>query len=254
MFENDFHDFTTMFDGVMGLYPNAKPATVAQKVMFFRALSEYTAEQVAHGFDAHVKTEPAGRFPPVPADVIGHIKAALANDGRPGAEEAWAIAITGKDESATIVWTTEMSEAFGICKSVLDAGDEVGARMAFKEAYQRLVGIARANQWAPQWNASLGFDKEQQGRALAEAVKLGRISQSGFLELAPPSREPALLLQGPTFGGAPAHVREKLLALRDEFAARAEGMRNWTPTDTPTQTYFHAPSINTLPPGMKDPQ
>ena len=65
------------------------------------------------------------------------------DDGRPGVEEAWSM--LPHDENMSAVWTTEMSQAFGVCVAQLDAGDRVGARMAFKETYQRMVNQARDN-------------------------------------------------------------------------------------------------------------
>ena len=37
-------------------------------------------------------------------------------DGRPGADEAWAIALGALDEADTVVWTDEMAEAFAIAR------------------------------------------------------------------------------------------------------------------------------------------
>ncbi|NNB26316.1 hypothetical protein [Pseudomonas fragi] len=60
-------------------------------------------------------------------------------DGRPEPNEAWAIAVTAADEDNSVVLTEEILLALGAARPVLNAGDAVGARMAFLNAYQRLV-------------------------------------------------------------------------------------------------------------------
>jgi hypothetical protein len=42
------------------------------------------------------------------------------SDGRPHADEAWSIAVVAYDESATVVWTTEMAQAYGIALPLLN--------------------------------------------------------------------------------------------------------------------------------------
>lgn len=74
------------------------------------------------------------------ADILQRVQIA---DGRPGKDEAWAIAMTTNDEFETVVLTDEIQLALAAAKPVLDAGDKVGARMAFNSAYERLVGQAR---------------------------------------------------------------------------------------------------------------
>lgn len=96
-------------------------------------------------------------------------------DGRPGADEAWAIAIGAQDEADTVVWTDEIAQAFGVAKPILDARDKVGARMAFREAYDRLVRDARTGRAPVQWIVSAGHDPERRATALSAAVALRRI-------------------------------------------------------------------------------
>jgi len=102
-------------------------------------------------------------------DVIGRI-----DDGRPGPEEAWAM--IPKSEADTVVWTAEMCQAHAVACPLLDAGDAIGARMAFKETYSRLVAAARDAQRAVSWSASLGHDARARDAALALGVEQGRIS------------------------------------------------------------------------------
>src|SRR5580698_52249 len=65
------------------------------------------------------------------------------NDGRPGPEEAWAKMPKGKRmEDDSIVWCEEEQIAYGACRSLLVGGDQIGARMAFKERYEKEVAEA----------------------------------------------------------------------------------------------------------------
>ncbi|MCZ3122564.1 hypothetical protein NYZ23_19850, partial [Acinetobacter baumannii] len=84
------------------------------------------------------------------------------------------LALTSRHEAATVVWTIETAQAFAICRPVLETGDEVGARMAFKDAYNRLVLAARRSGQLPQWQASLGWDMAQREAILKRAVQLQR--------------------------------------------------------------------------------
>jgi len=102
------------------------------------------------------------------ADIIGRLE-----DGRPGAEEAWAM--VPRDEASTVVWTEEMVAAWGVALPLLEAGEPVPARMAFLERYKTLVQTARERAVAVRWIPSLGTDVLGRERALIEAERLGRL-------------------------------------------------------------------------------
>lgn len=213
MRESDAGPFVALLRDVFGLYPTAKPLTEGQVAMFFRSCAAYSLEHVRAALDAHVRDPQRGRFPPVPADVIAQLQAAAENDGRPGPEEAWAIARRATDEAATVVWTAEMAQAWSVAIPLLSSRDDVGARMAFREAYQRLVAESRAGGTPPRWSASLGWDEQQRAQAIGQAVQLGYLP-----------REELLALPGPkvTLASAmPPEVRAKLLELREAIDARA---------------------------------
>lgn len=95
--------------------------------------------------------------------------------GHPGAEEAWAMC--PRDESASVVWTTEIANAFGAARPLLEQGDQVAARMAFREAYEREVAESR-EAGRVEWWASLGHDVAGRSEALATAVERGRLPAS----------------------------------------------------------------------------
>jgi len=112
-------------------------------------------------------------------------------DGRPGANEAWAM--IPKDEHASAVMTEEMAQALHIAQPLIDDGDQIGARMAFIEAYKRIVDAAKLEGVPVKWFASLGFDKEERTSVVADAVRLGRLSVDHAASLLPPEKAIAML-------------------------------------------------------------
>ena len=130
--------FTKMLADSMGAYGKPLPQDAALLRAWWDALAPFPLPIVDRAFKVYAMDE--DRFAPVPAAIV---KRCRLMDGRPTDEEAWAIALLSRDEADTVVWTQETAEAFGLCASVLDGGDEVGARMAFRDAYNRLVSDAR---------------------------------------------------------------------------------------------------------------
>lgn len=116
-------------------------------------------------------------------------------DGRPGVEAAWAMC--PKTEDASVVWTAEMAESFALCRSLLTAGEEIAARMVFKEQYPGIVSRARASHIPVKWAVSLGWDPGDRVRALAEAVQKKRIGAEYAFGLLPEKQQDELLLQLP---------------------------------------------------------
>lgn len=116
------------------------------------------------------------------ADIIERIELA---DGRPKADEAWSISMRANDESETVVWTNEMQIAFNQVRPQLEMGDEIGARMAFKDTYNRLVSEARSNKTKVSWTASLGWDAERRQPVLEKAVAQGLLPGSFAAALIP---------------------------------------------------------------------
>lgn len=112
------------------------------------------------------------------ADIIQRL-----DDGRPGPDEAWSM--MPRDEKQTVVWTEEMASAMRAAQPLLDAGDQVAARMAFRDAYQREISSARAQKKTVRWMASLGWDARGREAALREAVEKGRIDVKEAAALLP---------------------------------------------------------------------
>lgn len=230
MREADLPAFQARLDAVCSMLSRGRyvPDPVAGAVAF-RALEDYPLADVLAAFDAHVKDRDRGRFPPVPADLIAQLEKHAADDGRPGSDEAWAIALASADERDTVVWSDEIAEAFTAARPVLAAGDEVGARMAFRQTYDRLVGAGRRAGRAVQWQASLGSDPERRALAIAAATRAGRATSVEDDALRLPSASIGTLLlaaDGAPAEGvgipAPPEARAALRALRDRLAARTD--------------------------------
>lgn len=107
----------------------------------------------------------------------------LKPDGRLGADEAWAI--YPHDDGASAVLTNEIAEAMQVAHPLMLEGDKIGARMAFKEAYTRIVKTNKANEIKPKWFPSLGHDKQGREEVLKRAVELGRLTQDHVTSLLP---------------------------------------------------------------------
>ncbi len=107
-------------------------------------------------------------------------------DGRPGPEEAWARMPKGERmEDESIVWCEEERTAYGACRSLLLDGDQIGARMAFKERYEKELAEARSLRKPVQWTMSVGYDIAHRLATLANAVQEKRMSLDNALQFVP---------------------------------------------------------------------
>jgi hypothetical protein len=109
------------------------PITPAAAKVMAGDLAGYPPHQVL-GALARCRKELKGRMSV--ADVISRL-----DDGRPDAQEAWAM--LPFDEDVTVVWTEEMSGAWGVALPLLMENDRIAARMAFLESYRTRVQRAR---------------------------------------------------------------------------------------------------------------
>ncbi|HEV6964611.1 hypothetical protein [Roseateles sp.] len=223
MRDADLDEFTQLLDATCGLLSRgAYTPNALNTALWFRALAAHDLAAVRAAFDAHIADPQRGRFVPVPADILAQIEGAAADDGRPGPEEAWALVLAGQDEQRTVVWTAEIAEAAGIARPVLLAGDEVGARMAFKEAYSRLVADARAARRPVAWSVSEGHDVAGRAAAIRAAVEAGRLPTTQLQALPAPAERgdtPLLTL----VGTAPEKHRAALRAYADQLRNREPG-------------------------------
>lgn len=171
--------FTQLLKQTMGAY--SKPLPEASLLTaWWDVLAPFPLQIVVRAFAVYGDEE--DRFAPVPAAIAKRCKLM---DGRLSDDEAWAIALLSQDEADTVVWTQEIAEAFTICSTVLRGGDEVGARMAFKDAYNRMVSEARIAGRPARWSASLGWDMAKREIAVTKAANAGLLPAPAVRALLP---------------------------------------------------------------------
>lgn len=98
-----------------------------------------------------------------------------AAQGRLGSDEAWALALRAQDERDTVVWTDEVAAAWAVAAPMAAGRDQVGARMAFKDAYNRITQAARDTLKRPEPQIAVGWDNAQRIAVVTEAHNDGRI-------------------------------------------------------------------------------
>lgn len=216
------------------MLPTEKPAFVAMMVKAFRMsgkditgdaefiadwideFSDYPLSALDQAFRKHRRESV---YPPKPADLYRHLDGAQADDGRPGADEAWGMLLRlVRDERETGVLSDEIREAWSACGPILDAGDEIGARRCFIEVYSRSVAESRRSRKLARWTVTLGVDPTLRGKRIKEAVEARRIdSEHARSLLAGPSAvsldQVAGLLEGPTASDGDAKMAERLRRL-----------------------------------------
>jgi hypothetical protein len=142
--------------------------------LFLMDLENYREDCVLKALERCRKELP--RFPTL-SDIITRI-----DDGRPGADEAWAM--VPKSEQESVVWTEEMAQAYLVCAPLIGE-DNIAARMAFKQNYEKAIAESRANFKPAKWVASFGFDKNHRISTLIEAIEKGRISTTDGAKFLP---------------------------------------------------------------------
>lgn len=140
-------------------------------------LSSYPEEQVFAAL-VRCRKELRGRGTLTIAAIIERLP-----DGRPSPEEAWAM--IPRDELASVIWTDEVRQAWSVAIPLLKEGERVPARMAFLEAYRRIVQEARDAGKRPVWVPSLGTDLAGREQAVVEAVEKGRLTNEQAIPLLP---------------------------------------------------------------------
>ncbi len=154
------------------------------KAVWAETLGLFSRDQLSAGISGCMGRD----WPPTLPEFVKLCRQANPNapGGHPTANEAWGLVLASRDESDTVVWTEQIAEAAGIAQPVLDSGDEVGARMAFRDAYDRIL---RERPEKPRWFASLGSDHDRRTAALDRAVRAGLLTQSHAAGLLPAPKD-----------------------------------------------------------------
>ncbi|MGH8480754.1 MAG: hypothetical protein ACREXK_14635 [Gammaproteobacteria bacterium] len=213
--------------------------------VWWSACHRYELSDIIAALTVHMEDPVHGHHPPKPAEIAGHLSRAAKSGlyGHLPADEAWAIAIEAMDEDGTVVWTQEMAEAWGCARLIMAAGDEVGARMAFRSAYERRAGESRADGRRPKWSPSLGHDPARRAAAIeAAADRLGLPHLAGQAAIQHQSWQPqppevrawiararlAMVTQAPRPGGE-MPLDEVVAALPVEREARRRALAQMMP-------------------------
>lgn len=187
-------------------------------------LACYPAKSIAVALQA-CRRELTGKL--TLAAILQRIQAA---DGRPEPNEAWNIALAASDEADSVVMTEEIQLALGAARSVLDAGDKIGARMAFLSAYARFVDAARREARPVKWSLSMGYDSQRRIAAVEDAARLGRlpapqaqeyIAQLAHAPITDGGRAIAGLLTGNVVEIRDPENRKRFRELKADIARRA---------------------------------
>lgn len=123
------------------------------------------------------------------ASVIERIEQA---DEHPGADAAWALC--PMSEAETALMTEPMRLAFAIAFPLVQR-DRVAARMAFKDAYERIVSDHRMRKVPVRWWPTFGTDPGLRASAIAEAVQKGKMSAANARALGYATEEEVPLLE-----------------------------------------------------------
>lgn len=138
------------------------------------------------------------------------------------ADEAWAT--VPKSEQETAILTKETAEALAVAQPLLNDGDKIGARMAFKDAYSRLIEKAKAMSRKPVYFVSLGSDANSRASVLAEGVRTQKIALEMATTIAPEHAHDIVMLAGvknhpllaaPSAEGA-QKIKQIMLMLKDK--------------------------------------
>lgn len=161
-------------------------------------LKEYPKEEVAKALKK-CRQEVRGNI--TLHDIVERITRAT----KIGPNEAWAIALQAMDETETVIWTQEIAECWGVALPILEAGDKVGARMAFIEAYNR-------KDQSGEWIVSPGTDKEKRKQAIQQAVDDQRLLPSATKALPAPEGHLSDLTKGIQNSGISENRKREMIA------------------------------------------
>ena len=184
--------------------------------LFWGMLKEYPLDEVRVAFEKHLRSS---KFFPTISEIIDHLP-----DGRKGehigADEAWAIAKQAMNTNNSVCATEEILQAMDVAQQVYNSRDENPARMAFRDAYNRIVKMSSTK---PRWFMSVGDDISQIESVALKAIQLGRlpVGSDEKYRIEPPSITFAGLIEGYKAKVDPSvEIKKIKLALYEEIKPR----------------------------------
>ncbi len=141
MLPEEKKQFTEIVKGLCTIFD--KDYSHALAGMYWTVLEAYSLEDVAKASSIHCAES---KFFPRPADLIGNMPDPM---GWMGEEEAWGQAPKSEYDAGYV--TDEIMQAWGVASDALNRGDQIGARMAFKEKYTALIREAKRDGRKPRY-------------------------------------------------------------------------------------------------------
>ncbi len=219
MRDSDKKAFAGLMAGVATNY--GRDITPELLDVFWAALADHGMEAVTRAINAHVRVS---RFMPTVADVLERL-AFGAGQARPGADEAW---LRTPPEEDSYWATDEMLGAWAVVAQEMhsERPDRTGARMAFRDAYTRLVAEAQALGRPVQWRLVRGTRRDNLVDTIHEGVRLGYVPAAEAESWLRIEGTPTLGLQ-PLLEGAARHEQttalQALASLRGLLSPPAPG-------------------------------
>ena len=134
-------------------------------------LAPFGLANILQGF-TRLRVTYTGQAPISSALLIGACESAV---GRLSPDEAWSLALSARDEAATVVWNDEIEQAWWGAAELMRGSrpDLVGGRRAFIDTYTSVCHRKRERGELPIVSASLGTDKRLQVEAVRKAHSRG---------------------------------------------------------------------------------
>ena len=205
MFKSEYPAFAEMLDltyDMIGVGP-AKVVSPAAKAMFFKDLERYDLVLIEAALSAHRQDPERGKFTPKVADIAYQIERRRAVSWL-SPDEAWAQ--VPKMENQPGLLNDVTAQALAVAIPLLDAGDDVAARMAFKGCYTRLVERAKLERRGPVYFVSPGGSYEDQLAVVEEGQRMGLLPA--------PKVEAVPLLETRRTPGAKPDLKALLLSMQ----------------------------------------
>jgi len=155
--------------------------SIELKMHMIKLLSHHGFDNLIGAINSHMCDKESGMYDLTIANIELQISKAMEKDGRPCADEAWAIAIQLDDEQKTVVTNDDINKAWGFVSELMP--DETAARMAFRKHYKRVCDDARVRGETPNWFPSVGFDASARDHVLKEGIKRGLLSNGQLKHL-----------------------------------------------------------------------
>lgn len=151
-------------------FDDMKPVDGPRLEMWWEALRGFPDGAVRASAVRYVTSN---HFKPQLADIIKGCEAQ--SEGLwMGADEAWALMPKSENDSAML--TDEIAQAMSAASPLLEMNDKVAARMAFKDAYNRLIEKAKVEGRQPRFFPSFGSDALGRVTMLSNAVMKKQIT------------------------------------------------------------------------------